>query len=142
MREIGKYRGKILYNGKHLFSGDWIEGNLVIKSDETVWIYYIEKDQYDNIIREELIQVIPETVGEYTGLNNIYEGDKFRHPSGEIGVVIYVKEGCQFRLQYKDGNTGHIGMQIGKKGQAVKIGTIHDKEQENIVVEDARELLI
>ena len=63
------FRGKVKYNGNHLFSGDWVYGSLIIKTNG-IFIYVIDEDKFGNIVREFEVEVIPETVGEFTGLTD------------------------------------------------------------------------
>jgi len=71
-----KFRGKIKYNGNYLFSGDWAFGSLILKS-KGAFIYVIEKDNFDNIIREYEVEVIPESVEQFTGLKDKNEVEIF-----------------------------------------------------------------
>lgn len=73
MRET-LFRGKVKYNELHLFENDFIVGSLIIKS-KGYFIYVIEKDEFDNIIREFEIEVKPETVGQFTGF---YDKNKIK----------------------------------------------------------------
>ena len=73
------FKAKVKYNGNHLFSGDWVQGSLIIKTNG-YFVYVIDEDDLGNIVREFEVEVIPETVCQYTGEvdkdgNKIFEGD-------------------------------------------------------------------
>jgi len=95
MREI-KFRGKSKDTGK------WIYGDLIH------WKWSVEIKSKDEEI-ELSRTVIPETVGEYTGLKDkngkeIYEGDivEFDAHGKKQGVVKYSDTHCHFYIQYSN----------------------------------------
>ena len=131
---------KILFRGKTEQLGDWIEGSLVIGRD-------LESGQLEYLIAPlsayytEVKKVMPETVGQYTGLtdNNgtkIFEGDVGRYKQTDgakingnpiicIGKVVYNEKTVSFAIDSKD--------EIGAKNYdyfPIKdfeiIGNIHD----------------
>jgi len=56
--------------------------------------------------------------------NDLFEGDRIKHPSGEEGKIVYLSEHQlpedQWRVNYGDGSLSCLILQIGDKGMAAK----------------------
>ena len=134
MREI-LFRGAQKVDGsKSLY---WYEGSLVIEKDTYTGDieYYIQNENGSYL-------VIPETVGQYTGLTDkngkkIFEGDIlkrklknfliFYHP--RMKVVFVPTKACFAAVDIDGSNVTFISDYINNKYELEKIGNIHDNPE-------------
>lgn len=116
---------EIKFKGKRLDNGEWVYGDLIHLVDGV----YISNDHGNN-----MAQVDPDTVGQYTGLKDkegkeIYEGDVV-----EVTLFLYVMVWSEmfsaFRLR-KDVTEYGIAPYLGVEfcPYAVVKGNIHDKQK-------------
>lgn len=139
MREY-KFRGKPTENNTSYIEEEFVYGSLVISNGK----YYIALNVKDNINRDDyevyMIEVIPETIGQYTGLKDkngkeIYEGDII-FIKGETklldikGKVEYSNILAQFIIT----NTGNIVNEAEPLGDyeeedIEKIGNVYDNPE-------------
>lgn len=97
---------EILFRGKRLDNGEWVEGFYACVLDS----HYIITGRFDSltngIINSEAYKVNFETVGRFTGLTDkndvkIFEGDIVRY--GQLGEVEYNSGSAQFTLNFTNG---------------------------------------
>jgi hypothetical protein len=129
---------EILFRGKRVDNGEWVEGSLVNNIFRRVDTYasvpyIISPDEYEEYccmedIGELAVEVAPETVGQFTGLTDkngkkIFEADKVKLTHG-TGTVEWSKTQSRFMLWLPKFNEF---MQFFAGIEYEVIGNIHDK---------------
>ena len=126
MREIRE----VIFRGKRTDNGEWIEGSLLgIDWCDKPSTYSIAPNTPVSVF----YSVIPETVGQYTGLTDkngvrIFEGDivsLVKH-DGLIYKVVYVP--CRYELVNSKGVNCFV-LDIYKSENIEVIGNIHDNPE-------------
>lgn len=126
MREIRE----VIFRGKRADNGEWIEGSLLgIDWCDKPSTYSIAPNTPVSVF----YSVIPETVGQYTGLTDkngvrIFEGDivsLVKH-DGLIYKVVYVP--CRYELVNSKGVNCFV-LDIYKSENIEVIGNIHDNPE-------------
>lgn len=125
---------EILFRGKRVDNGEWVEGYYVCISETYHYILTGNPVVEPGKIDVEHYKVIPETVGQYTGLTDkngkrIFEGDIVKGSWNTVFVVFWDTDYLQFRARTK-GSKGYfreIDFFRGRNGIEV-IGNIHDNQ--------------
>ena len=143
---------EILFRGKRIDNGEWVmAGNLIHFNPEGGELhYYIPKikakcvcthDGSGNILAIEegtFYKVVPETVGQFTGLTDkngkrIFEGDILRDDWGKIYKVIFTTNSCGFMVECtvapNEYETGRYRIGDAWCNTIVVIGNIHDNPE-------------
>ena len=121
---------EILFRGKQIDDGEWVYGNLLNKIDlnKPIPIFWTSLI-HDGALTA--IEVIPETVGQFTGLTDkngkkIFEGDICVSTLGYIFKVAYDSENARF-IGFDIENNSII--YPGREPKAEVIGSIHDNPE-------------
>lgn len=127
---------EIKFRGKRIDTNEWIYGDLVTGySEKTYFIAYdagafINTEyQQDRLTTYEFFEVIPETIGQYTGLKDkngqeIFEGDILRTAKGYIQMVLWVDYYSAFVAEIASGDRPYL---IDSSDEV--IGNIHDNPE-------------
>ena len=121
MREIRE----VIFRGKRTDNGEWItDSETYIRDGDGIWL----SDENLNVVT-----VIPETVGQYTGLTDkngvrIFEGDivSLTKWNGLVYKVVY--DNCRYEL-HNDNKTCCFVLSIYKSKDIIVIGNIHDNPE-------------
>ena len=115
---------EILFRGKSIDNGEWVEGTIHFNGK------YILSNKHRNNYHE-WVEIIPETVGQYTGIDDregekIFEGDIFKIGAENNIYTVRFDYGCF--LAYED------DVQVGILAELStmfikKIGNIHDNKE-------------
>ena len=131
---------EILFRAKRKDNGEWIEGSLVYYRDIVSIIVHDER-YYDSYGELPSFKVVPETIGQYTGLTDkngvkIFEGDIVEHPDTSYisnistGEVYYDTRFAEIRVLLPE----HRGIGVTNLladiiDEAVVIGNVHDNPE-------------
>lgn len=139
---------EILFRGKRIDNGEWVEG-VYYKQTEYYGTYCekyfiitsTESLEHDQVL--EYYEVIPETVGQYTGLTDkngkrIFEGDvvaqnwyDFDEPADDsFGEVVFSVGDCSFSvLDYNKNAIMSMGQGLSYHWEIEIVGNIHDNPE-------------
>jgi len=132
---------EILFRGKDK-NGDWVKGSYINVGDDKIhriWITFTEqeKQMHKGTAIEDAKgyweDVIPETVGQFTGLydkngKRIFEGDIVKGAWNTVFVVYYDECYLQFRSKKADGYGRELDY-YGESNTCEVIGNIHDNPE-------------
>ena len=117
-----------LYRGKRLDNGQFIEGSLI---GEDVIVGKIVDFEEDYFTTEFWYKVVPETVGQFTGMTDkhgtkIFEGDIYSMGDDSIKYVV-VWRNCMF-IGKQVGNNSYAGLDYWES-EIKKVGNIYDNKE-------------
>ena len=130
---------EILFRGKQINTGKWVEGYFVEQDNPRYYSYIIGSfiaevdDRHTDVVHSSIYNVGPETVVQYTGLTDkngmkIFEGDIVKTESElfcncGIGTIEFLKDWC---IWYISGDVQNGLGDIANGGEIEVIGNIHD----------------
>ena len=134
---------EILFRGKRVDNGEWVYGDLLQDRDlNSFAIEYFDYYTDENGRQRDYCQdeIIPETVGQYTGLTDkngtkIFEGDIVTTDIARPYLIVEFRDGC-FMFNCNDGDKDYYDIMLPildeqqtvyKHGEV--IGNIHDNKE-------------
>ncbi|MBO7250824.1 MAG: hypothetical protein J6V42_06080 [Clostridia bacterium] len=138
---------EILFRGKRKYGGDWVEGFYYVQrgkyAGDKTFIYEEPKittgivetsGAYGETHKDIEYTVIPETVGQYTGLTDkngkkIFEGDVVRYMNKDIMVVVWYEGSASFVIAYSAINFDYLASIMSAHLFLEVIGNIHDNPE-------------
>jgi hypothetical protein len=124
-----------LYRGKRTDNEEWVEGGAWFPFDNGEWngeAWIIQTTDMGDVLACDTIEVIPSTVGQFTGMKDknkvkTFKGDLvyWPHLGKEVYVVYYNEEECQFLA--KPINTEDKTESYLDSTHMERIGNIHDQ---------------
>ena len=120
---------EILFRGKRVDNGEWVEGCGIIATENWVSIFTVIDDIDENSSEVNEIEILPETVGQYTGLTDengrrIFEGDIVDYVSSD--VIGNPKTGTIIVENMTDYDTM---IYLNHSSEVEIIGNIHDNPE-------------
>ena len=125
---------EILFRGKRIDNGEWVEGFLIglydpMIKENTIKHAFIK----DGTIFDGEHKVDPETIGQYTGLTDrngkkIFEGDILKGSDNIICVVEWDTENARFLGRVILNKERYIAY-IGREPKSENIGNIYDNPE-------------
>lgn len=139
---------EILFRGKRVDNGEWIKGYYVFqKKRRGTFGQTVSEADFDHgcivAMSGEMHEVVPDTVGQYTGITDkngtrIFEGDIVKITGFHTTAIAAVKYGSPSEQStswgwYFDDNDGHtyflMSKAFCKDYNAIIIGNIHDNPE-------------
>ncbi len=125
---------KYFFRGKRKDNGEWVIGKGIDTNFGEAYILYGWKDASVGLFNVDDIEVIPETIGQYTGVTDkngkkIFEGDIVRY-NGEKHIVVFETRGetGYFGIKIDHIETWGFCLSVPAKLMEV-IGNIHDNPE-------------
>ena len=126
---------EILFRGKRADNGQWVYGFYAQELQGQHYILADEGDFYDGPMLT-MVEIIPETVGQYTGLDDkngvkIFEGDVVRYLNSiESGNGVVKYDNCAFLFNWIDIDEIDSLLRYFQCSKELEvIGNIHDNPE-------------